>query len=84
MIDGPICQDETFRHIATGVEYVVINGNSDGVIDTTTLVKIGEGDHSLPCAEGGWVPAIVYYDPAKAGFNFIRDERTFRRNFERA
>jgi hypothetical protein len=83
MIEGPICQEEVFRHIRTGGTYVVSNGthitHSDGAMSVTkTILKVGSAG-----PKEGWVHAITYYDPMDGAVTFVRDEETFRKSFER-
>ena len=85
MIEGPILQEENFRHIRTGGEYTVLTGTHDDQgKPTPTMVKVGEHPDDSATEHPGWSPAIIYYDQNKSLTTFIRDEARFREKFERA
>lgn len=70
MIEGPILEMQRFRHLRTGTVYQTLRGVSKAVM------KLGDNKLS------DWDTAVIYFDPSKP-LTFVRDESTFRKNFER-
>ncbi len=78
MIEGPICQDEVFRHKRNETLYIVMHANMGDVVTETIMKK---PDHYS--IENGWTSCVIYCNPFEPDKVFVRDEATFRQKFER-
>jgi len=83
-IEGPIVQDEEYRHIKTGGRYMILVGShSVEGQPLETLAKTGDHPDDTATEHPGWVPVIIYYDGNRSHMTFARDETSFREKFER-